>query len=842
MSLVHDIGIAILLILAFAAVMASPAAADTGQSDPTPVRAFRAFTRGSAGLPGSTVITLHVDAEGTVWIATFDGAARVENGGVERLPASADAPATGPVYAMINRNGGGVHMVGNEALFTYDTETWTRTRTPQTFISIAEDASRSIIAVDRRGRLWLKTLAATSWSPIDTGSNDPTGIIALASTNDGQVLAAGANGVMIVDGAKLRGLLGGAAPPTALTSIKVARDGQVWTGGDDGRLYAWKKSTGWRTFDIPDWDAGRIRSLGEDWRGRIWAGAENGRAAVGSSAVPFERWTPVNGLHAATINAIAGDATGGVWFGFNGFGLQQWLGESWSHRTFWREPGDQQTPFVFSVRGTADGGLIAGVFNRGVLRWDGSTMQTYGREQGLTEDTRFAIEPEPGVIWAGTRFGIFEGRGGKFRQVLTLPTGFATGFFRTPDGRWWAGTSTHGVYVFDAGTWSPLAELNAQLPDPSIRDIVFRKSGQVWIATDRGLAIFDADLAKGPVKLQTPSLPSLPYAMIERGDEMWVAGVGGIAVLSGTVKDDGTGAWRTIAPEAGLPGGTMYSIATAPDGSVWVGGSAGVGRLQNNVWTVFDASDGLISEECNTFGMLVHPSGRVFVGTMSGLAEYGVDLPPQAPPPLRLFWRTIGVGPTGALALRSSDRRLVLQWSAPWPRPTVVEYRTRIRELTDAWTEPQTSPILRIENLGAGNYTVDVSARLRHAGANAWTDPVTAKVTVAPLWWETWWTRLGVLALFIVGIVAVVRWRTSRLKRRARELEAAVAAALSKAKVLQGLLPICAHCKKVRDDQGYWTRIEDYISAHSEAEFSHGYCADCIDKHYAEAGIKTLDG
>jgi hypothetical protein len=55
------------------------------------------------------------------------------------------------------------------------------------------------------------------------------------------------------------------------------------------------------------------------------------------------------------------------------------------------------------------------------------------------------------------------------------------------------------------------------------------------------------------------------------------------------------------------------------------------------------------------------------------------------------------------------------------------------------------------------------------------------------------------------------------------------------------MLPICAHCKKVRDDQGYWTRIEDYISRHSEADFSHGFCPDCIEKHYAELNMKELD-
>ena len=58
--------------------------------------------------------------------------------------------------------------------------------------------------------------------------------------------------------------------------------------------------------------------------------------------------------------------------------------------------------------------------------------------------------------------------------------------------------------------------------------------------------------------------------------------------------------------------------------------------------------------------------------------------------------------------------------------------------------------------------------------------------------------------------------------------------ALSKVKVLSGMLPICSSCKKIRDDAGYWKQIESYIHEHSEAEFSHGICPDCATKLYPE--------
>ncbi|RPI37215.1 MAG: hypothetical protein EHM54_03720 [Nitrospiraceae bacterium] len=57
---------------------------------------------------------------------------------------------------------------------------------------------------------------------------------------------------------------------------------------------------------------------------------------------------------------------------------------------------------------------------------------------------------------------------------------------------------------------------------------------------------------------------------------------------------------------------------------------------------------------------------------------------------------------------------------------------------------------------------------------------------------------------------------------------------LEKVKLLSGFIPICASCKKIRDDKGYWNQIETYIRDHSEAEFSHGICPECSKKYYSE--------
>lgn len=70
--------------------------------------------------------------------------------------------------------------------------------------------------------------------------------------------------------------------------------------------------------------------------------------------------------------------------------------------------------------------------------------------------------------------------------------------------------------------------------------------------------------------------------------------------------------------------------------------------------------------------------------------------------------------------------------------------------------------------------------------------------------------------------------REAELCRKNEELQRA----LREVKVLRGLIPICASCKKIRNDGGFWQQLEEYIGEHSEAEFSHGLCQPCLKKLY----------
>ena len=105
----------------------------------------------------------------------------------------------------------------------------------------------------------------------------------------------------------------------------------------------------------------------------------------------------------------------------------------------------------------------------------------------------------------------------------------------------------------------------------------------------------------------------------------------------------------------------------------------------------------------------------------------------------------------------------------------------------------------------------------------------------------TVWTEIKITTLRdsdgqpieFIGVTRDITER-KRIEEEREQLVRDLQKALSEVKTLKGIFPICASCKKIRDDKGYWTQIEAYIRDHSEAEFSHGICPDCKKKLYGD--------
>lgn len=96
--------------------------------------------------------------------------------------------------------------------------------------------------------------------------------------------------------------------------------------------------------------------------------------------------------------------------------------------------------------------------------------------------------------------------------------------------------------------------------------------------------------------------------------------------------------------------------------------------------------------------------------------------------------------------------------------------------------------------------------------------------------WKILFNRF--LALFAI-------WTTTILSVQRKTISDEREKALKEIKTLQGIIPICSYCHNIRDVEGAWNRLEEYIAENSESEFSHGICPECVVKVRAKAGLKT---
>ena len=100
--------------------------------------------------------------------------------------------------------------------------------------------------------------------------------------------------------------------------------------------------------------------------------------------------------------------------------------------------------------------------------------------------------------------------------------------------------------------------------------------------------------------------------------------------------------------------------------------------------------------------------------------------------------------------------------------------------------------------------------------------------------YAVWNTMIRLISFLAIG-VSLARLRLAF--ERERETAEALRKSLSEIRVLETFLPICAQCKKIRNQQGDWQQLEAYIGQHTDTQFSHGYCPECFKKALAEAGL-----
>ncbi len=93
----------------------------------------------------------------------------------------------------------------------------------------------------------------------------------------------------------------------------------------------------------------------------------------------------------------------------------------------------------------------------------------------------------------------------------------------------------------------------------------------------------------------------------------------------------------------------------------------------------------------------------------------------------------------------------------------------------------------------------------------------------------------------VFGELAAIALLNSRYIDLLNEKTESLERALAQVRTLHGLLPICSHCKKIRNDEGFWTKVESYLSEHTDVKFSHGMCPDCLRELYPKYAETVMD-
>lgn len=588
-------------------------------------------------------------------------------------------------------------------------------------------------------------------------------------------------------------------PATGVYSLKSNPSGRptLWMGSRGAGLLSLNLA-GWRVLDektgLPAQDVVSIANIYDKQEGDcFWIGTDKGifRWANGQ----WKADPALGGLPDVRINVMLcpKDLGGGpVLWACTINGVSRWHKGRWTHFTekdglpFAQAWGIRE---IFDEEGKS---IIMAGSEKGLLCFEDNRWRILTQKDGLphTWITDVCQIPDPDgslVLWVASRGGgVSYRKNGKWHACnhgLNVPIVNQFALTRSKDGKPWLWASNSGVGLARINPWNPDAGWTCysdqdfpHMPANMYR-LIQDRQGSLWGASTRTIVRFRLEDQAG---VPTP-----------------------ISVENHTLGD-------------GLPAITRFNPpALDLRGNLWFGTIKGVAVLD----PVFSL-----------------PEDEIKKPILKGITCDDRPFYSQTPP-----------------VFNYKISRIVFEFFFPiHHRAEDTRYRTQILGLESRPGPWYPESRRGLTGVSPGSYTLRVWA-MDHQGHIS--QPLDLPFTLeAPPWLRPWALALYVLA-GIAAIAGFFHVRELLLRRKNKELEALVAQrtrelektnegllelnhqhreaieelnnALTEVKNLQGIIPICMQCKKIRDDAGYWNQLEAYISKHSDVKFSHGYCPEC---------------
>ena len=767
---------------------------------------FRVFNRGnSPELPADGIRAVHEGRDGRLWVATSRGLAigDARTGGPFKPAPVLPAAAVG---SLVEDGQGALWATTADGLWRLEGE---KAVSLGAIPGQNGEAFRRLLG-DPAGGVWVATSQGLAHV-------DRTGVIATYGVRDG-------------------------LPSDDVLSVLLDREGGLWVGTGQGVARRPKGGTFER---LPGAGQRIVMALTQDRDGNVWAATREGLLRLGGERP--ELMGRSQGLPDEHTRALAEDADGNLWIG------------------------------------TDAGGLVR-------LR-DGRAA-VYGPGQGLRHDVVWTVtEGRDGAIWIGTDGGglnrLRDGRAVLATTDPELAHENVYALLEARSGRLWFSTESRGLCSLVAGRVRcvPVAD-----DRPLVRCLLEDKEGRLWVGTSSGLMRMDGEVPR-PVAAADGSRLVVKALVEGKGGVLWVGTSSGLARVEGGVV-------RRVLIDGKPHGDDVDALHADPDGALWIGTvHSGLQRLREGRLAVITASQGLPSDTNTILSVLDDGAGRLWVSAGEGIfglarAELeevadgrrtrleavtiteaeglrdrecsgGVQPSAWRGRDGRLWFPTIAgvavvdprqvvlnrrpsailiegvvadgraLAPGGSPELPAGTRHLEIHYTAPsFAAPERVRFEHRLEGLEATFFPAGADRVAHYSGLGPGRYRFTVRAANEDG---VWAEGAgSLSFSVRPYFWQTlWFYALGVAAL-VLAAWATVELRMRALRFREQELERRVAQEMAQVRVLRGLLPVCAWCKKVRDDGGYWKQLEAYVSEHSEAEFSHGICPTCMERVKAE--------
>jgi len=729
--------------------------------------------RNTPQLGTNYISALRVTRDSTLWIGTTGaGLLRMRGGTFRRVTATPDLDRA-IVWQIVQDRAGRIWAATNAGLVLIERDSVKRIFSqadglPLTSVnSICEDSSRTILALTRKG-IW--KLDGECFFPYLLAT-DPK-----ADKNRGPGAKPPSHGA---GGSLIAGI-----PATVIAG----HDGSLWIGTWNAGLYRFRDGLLQNYSQKEGLSPGAASKLHEDSQGSLWIGTSFGglsRLVNGK----FSGLTSANGLSGDEILSLFEDREGNFWIGVSTGGVNRLVNSKFiTYRT-------GQTPFdnmVWGIHADRQGRVFAGTGAGALMEFQGGKFLPSPLMKAKVHGVMFSmLEDRKGRRWIGTTEGIHCLDRGETR---VFPAGRVFTIAEDPFGRIWA-AGVKGFLFFNGREFQPVSSDSALLW-VAVRQIVFDRSGHVWLATnDRGVGRMLLPPQGGlPFTFSPKSITWfrheqglssnwITYVLADSADHVWVATYGGALNL---IRGDSVCRFNAT---SGLPEDGLMSIIEDGLGAFWLTSNNGVMRVSKADLLAFadggatavpvqsfGVSDGMYSDECNggyKASSARTPDGKLWFPTTAGAVMVDPrSLPVNTIPPTVVLDRirvdNIEGETGGGTAYAPGNGELEFQFSGlSFAAPERVRYRYMLEGFNQSWIDAGSRREAYYTNIDPGTYRFKVIA------CNAdgvWSEAgVNYAFTLRPHFRQTIWFSLLVgLSLLLVAAGVMMLYK----RDRDRELQA----------------------------------------------------------------------